>query len=194
MPIARIGPVILFFAHIPKTGGSSVEAYLRTKGAVALQFPRRLGWSKSTVQHMHARIHARLVPDDFADASFAVLRDPVDRMVSEYRHRVDRNARQRPFPDFVRAVFDAYERDPYIHDNHIRPQSEFLRDGMALFRIERGLGAVFDWIDTVTETDAVPRDHWEKRAVAPGVEVPDAIAAEIAEFYAADYAVLARLD
>jgi len=34
MPLARIADKLLFFAHIPKTGGSSVEAYLDAKGPV----------------------------------------------------------------------------------------------------------------------------------------------------------------
>ncbi len=193
MPLARIGEKILFFTHIPKTGGSSVEAYLDQKGAVALRFKRRLGWSETTAQHMEARIHTRLVPDGFFDASFAVLRDPVARMVSEYRYRRDRYEGQRAFPDWVRAAFDAYGRDEYVYDNHIRPQAEFLRQGMVLFRLEAGMQAVCDWIDRETGTPAATRDIWEKKSTSNKITVPDDLRDEINTFYKADYTVLDRM-
>ncbi|UWQ95278.1 sulfotransferase family protein [Rhodobacteraceae bacterium M385] len=190
MPLARIADKLLFFAHIPKTGGSSVETYLDAKGPVALRFKRRLGWSETTAQHMEARVHTRLVPDGFYDESFAVLRDPVARMVSEYRYRLDRFEGQRSFDDWVRAAFDAYGRDGYVYDNHIRPQAEFLRPGMVLFRLEMGMEAVFDWVDAVTGTETASREIWEKRSVANKIEVNDTIRDEIIAFYKADYAVL----
>jgi len=190
MPLARIADKLLFFAHIPKTGGSSVEAYLDAKGPVALRFRRRLGWSETTAQHMDARVHTKLVPDGFFDESFAVLRDPVARMVSEYRYRLDRFDGQRSFEDWVRAAFDAYRRDGHVYDNHIRPQAEFLRPGMVLFRLEMGLEPVFDWIDAITGTAPAPREIWEKRSVAAQVDVTDAIRDEINGFYAADFTVL----
>ncbi|MEX3016642.1 sulfotransferase family 2 domain-containing protein [Gymnodinialimonas hymeniacidonis] len=193
MPLARIGDRILFFAHIPKTGGSSVETYLDQKGAVALRFKRRMGWSETTAQHMEARIHTRLVPDGFFDASFAVLRDPVARMVSEYRYRRDRYERQRDFPAWVRAAFDAYGRDQYVFDNHIRPQTEYLRPGMVLFRLEAGMDAVCDWIDAETGTPPASRDIWEKKSATEKVAVPDDLRDEIIKFYEADYAVMDRM-
>jgi hypothetical protein len=193
MPLARIGDKILFFTHIPKTGGSSVEAYLDLKGAVALRFKRRMGWSETTAQHMEARIHTRLVPDGFYDASFAVLRDPVARMVSEYRYRCDRYDGQRPFPAWVRAAFDAYGRNPYVYDNHIRPQAEFLRPGMVLFRLEAGMREVCDWVDHATGTPPASRDIWEKKSATAKVDVPDDLRDEIIAFYRADYAVMDRM-
>ena len=193
MPLARIADKILYFAHIPKTGGSSVETYLEQKGAVALRFRRRMGWSKSTAQHMEARIHTRLVPDGFFDASFAVLRDPVARMVSEYKYRHDRYDGQRDFPAWVRAAFDAYGRDGYVYDNHIRPQAEFLRPGMVLFRLEAGMGEVCDWIDAITGTPSASRDIWEKKSVAANIVVPDDLRDEIIAFYEADYATMDRM-
>lgn len=193
MPLARISSKILFFAHIPKTGGSSVEAYLERKGSLALCFGRRLGWSATTAQHMDARLHARLVPRAFYDHGFAIVRDPVARMVSEYRYRVDRYPGQRAFPDWVRAAFDAYQSDPYVYDNHIRPQTEFLLPDMALFRFEEGLDRAFDWIDTVTDTPPADRRVWKKQSRAAHAVVPDDLASEIAQFYAEDYRLLRDL-
>ncbi|MEM6391156.1 MAG: hypothetical protein AAF825_15040, partial [Pseudomonadota bacterium] len=82
MPLARIGDKILFFAHIPKTGGTTVEAYLAKKGAIALRSKNRFGWAATSPQHMHAEVHIPFVPDAFFDVSFAVLRDPINRLRS----------------------------------------------------------------------------------------------------------------
>ena len=48
MPLAVIGDKVLYFAHIPKCGGSSVEAYLRAKGRLFLVHTRPQPWSKTS--------------------------------------------------------------------------------------------------------------------------------------------------
>jgi len=89
LPLAFINGVIVYFAHVPKTGGSSIEAYLRSKGRVGLLQKETLGWSRCTAQHIERRIYAELMLDTFADTGFAVVRDPLERLKSEYRYRVD---------------------------------------------------------------------------------------------------------
>lgn len=36
-------------------------------------------------------------------------------------------------------MIDGYAKDPYIIDNHLRPQVDFLSDGVEVFRIEDGI-------------------------------------------------------
>ena len=192
MPLARIGTIVMFFAHIPKTGGSSVETYLSRKGAVALRYPRRLGWSKTTAQHMDAAVHQALVPDAFIDCSFAVLRDPVARLISEYRYRADRRAGVPPFDVWVERMFSKYAQNPATQDNHIRPQVDFLRPGMRLFHLEDGLTPVFDWIDMQSGTSAADRDVWDKKSKSAAIELSADMRARIERFYHADIAQIAR--
>jgi len=193
MPLARIGGKILFFAHIPKTGGSSIEAYLSRKGSVALKFPRRLGWSKSTAQHMHAEIHRRLIPDGFYDHGFSVVRDPVARMASEFCFPEDRRTKGIDFDHWVADIFARHPERPYDLDNHIRPQHQFLCPGMTVFRFEDGLDKVFDWIDAVTDGVRAERDIWEKKSSSPPVIISPESRRLIETFYAEDMAVIAQL-
>lgn len=219
MPLARIGGTVLFFVHIPKTGGTSVEAYLRAKGPVALH-GTRADWSRCTPQHIHRELYAELAPPAFYDHGFAILRDPKARLISEFRMRVEpirpkfrpmgwaRMARNRAkglptyavrigrkveFLDFdawVERIFDAQRRDPYVKDNHIRPQVEFVDPAHRLFRLEAGLDPVFRWIDAVTGTPPAPGTFHERRSALVDVPCSPGTEARIREFYAADYALI----
>lgn len=197
MPLARIGQSLLFFVHIPKTGGSSIESYLAAKGSLALRHAKDLGWSKCSVQHIHAAIYRPLIRAGFYDHGFAILRDPVARLTSEYRYRAGQAARRAgkqmaPFDDWVARSFLHYERNPYVLDNHIRPQAEFVVPGLQLFRFEAGLEPVFDWIDDVTgDATAAPRE-WRLKTDAPEVDIAPATDAAIRAFYAVDYALMAQ--
>ena len=159
MPLARVGSALLFFAHIPKTGGTSVEAYLTAKGRMALHYSKSDAWLRCSPQHIHAEAYGALFPPGFFDHAFCVLRDPVARLKSEYRYRIGhaetRGKTIEPFDDWVPQVFRRFAKNPYMLDNHIRPQAQFLSPGMKLFRLEDGLDLVFDWIDAVTG-DATP--------------------------------------
>ena len=193
MPLARIADKILFFAHIPKTGGASIESYMAAKGQIALRYAFRQGWSRATSQHMHAEIHRRLVPEAFCDQSFTVLRDPMDRLQSEYRYQRDRGATQSDFNPWARLMLGLVQSNPYVMDNHLRPQAEFLRWNMRVFDFASGLDPVFDWIDSYTRTEPGPRDN--RRNVSQPHEVtpePDVVAS-VARVYAGDIALLRAL-
>lgn len=41
MPMAKFGDECIFFAHVPKTGGTSVEQYLQDRFADVVLFDRR---------------------------------------------------------------------------------------------------------------------------------------------------------
>ena len=69
MPIFRIGDTLHYYAHVPKCGGSSVEAYLRTRfGSLAflntryLDLPEQARWTRSSPQHMALADLHRLIP------------------------------------------------------------------------------------------------------------------------------------
>lgn len=139
---------------------------------------------------MDSHIHSKLVPREFYDHSFAVFRDPVSRIVSEYRYRAAGKANPKPFDDWVKAAFDRYGRDEYTFDNHIKPQADFVVPDTKLFRFEDGLAQVFDWVDEATGTE--PADHgiWENRSAKLKVAVSDAIRGDIERFYAVDYRMI----
>jgi hypothetical protein len=76
--------------------------------------------------------------------AFAVVRDPYDRIESEYFYR----SRHQPYlPNFSRWVMQSLERlkkDPFHLDNHLMPQTAFIDSGVTLYRFEDGLQKVAD--------------------------------------------------
>lgn len=80
------------FIHVPKTGGVSVLRYLDpVKDLVKVQDLRdaagleRTGWDDN---HYTYNVTLESLPADFNPTVFGVIRNPFDRMVSMYTHRV----------------------------------------------------------------------------------------------------------
>jgi hypothetical protein len=191
MPLIRHRDKIVFFVHIPKTGGTSVEDAMAQAGAsVALRAGTRFnGFMKTTFQHLDAQIHTQVIPPDFFDYAFATVRHPVSRLVSEYFYRRRRGFAKMPFDRWVNAVIDGYAKDPYIIDNHLRPQVDFLSDGVEAFRIEDGIDKPLTRAAEVlgiTLKDANP--HSNRRKKNKPVDWVPITRDRVLDFYAADFA------
>ncbi len=82
MPLATWNGITIFFAHVPKTGGSSVEDYLaRRFGPLCIiDRNKRSGVAGTGLivpsTHLAAEDLAELLPHDLT-YSFAVVRDPL---------------------------------------------------------------------------------------------------------------------
>lgn len=203
MPLARINGRILHFVHIPKTGGSSVNSYLRARSALALYSRWPVDWMRVSPQHLHRRVERTLLPDGFSDAQFTILRDPVSRLVSEYRYRAARLAERGEaaggavewhdggrfdggFDAWAGRVLDDWKGDPWLYDNHIRPQTEFWHAGLKTFLFEDGLTPVFAWIDKVAGLPASAEVPHENPGAPVPVEMSEATLTRIRRFYRAD--------
>ncbi len=193
MPLARINDKLVFFAHIPKTGGSSLENWLSKVGVLAFKHRKPIGAMRCTPQHMHAELFEPLIKGRFVDARFAVLRDPLERMISEYGYRcAQREANGKSaqsFETWARRAMRLARDDAYFLDNHIRPQAEFVSTGMTLFRYEEGLGKVTAWLETLCGVNGPPLEH-KLRTDEARPDVSDALRGEIEAFYAADKALI----
>ncbi|MFT7134448.1 sulfotransferase family 2 domain-containing protein [Sulfitobacter sp.] len=216
MPLAKINGRLLHFIHIPKTGGSAVSSYLRAKGPMALYSRERVDWSKSTPQHIELATQNVLIPDGFADHCFAILRDPFDRLLSEYRYRALRRNQVENLPDsigpsdkltvefdwdaafhgtfdeWVREIFSGQASDPYLCDNHVRPQADFIGRAATVFLFEDGLEQVFNWIDHVTDTEraAVKLDRNASSQFA--IEMLDTTRKMISTYYHEDFLLIEK--
>lgn len=222
MPLCRIADKVLYFAHIPKTGGSSIEAYMAEKGPVALRVNRTHGWSATTPQHIPARLFSKMVPDAFYDLGFAVLRDPEAKILSTFKMRISKDhalwnpltwlglawARARgreayairfwklrlslDFDTWLRLALIWQRKNPYIYDGHLLPQVDYMHPGQKIFLFEDGIDQVFRWIDAVTGTEPIPGSFHEKKAKSHTVAGSAASRALIRKVYAEDYALIAR--
>lgn len=194
----------LLFVHIPKTGGTSVEAALRPHCTEFLYdrgfHSERLRFSRCSAQHFHWAALQALFPNDFFSLKFAVVRDPVARIVSEYRFRQGLRPRSRRntrppgsgrepegFGPWLRYAFDLYRKAPYAFDNHIRPQVAFVADGVEVFRLEDGLDPCFARLSEHLGIDITPPPRPLQTSKTDPVTPGDDDIALIREFYAADY-------
>ena len=159
MPFFRASEKLVYFAHLPKCAGSAVERYLRQRfGAIGFvdehffSLPNSLHWSRSSAQHVPASILDRLFPAGFYDASFAVVRHPVDRLVSEFHYLRDHLLRIDPsesFSAWISQIDGAVAANPWLYDNHLRPMTEMVPVGATVFRLEDGLERIIPYLDAL---------------------------------------------
>lgn len=165
MPLYRRGSKLYYFAHVPKCGGQSVEAYLAKRwGQPAFlhndfydRAPHKK-WSRSSPQHILWDDFKRLIPEDWIDASFAVVRHPLARLVSEYNFLV--RARQVipegvGFVEWLSEMRQLMKRRPFSYDNHLRSQVEFVPEGARVTKLEDGLDRIVEIIDEISGQQAV---------------------------------------
>jgi hypothetical protein len=195
MPLIVANGKRIFFAHVPKTGGSSVEEYLIRRFGGRLSLRDVTHWAGERKRglialstHLTARDLDDVLPHD-TDHLFAVVRDPLSRMQSQYRFQ-DGNSKTRAFgfSTWLRIMFAACEIDPRIYQNHIRPQGDLVREGSEVFRLEDGFDGMIAWLDEVTGSTAPEMEvrHLLKRPPEP-IAMSREDAGLIAEFYRGDY-------
>ncbi|MBO9436728.1 sulfotransferase family 2 domain-containing protein [Ruegeria sp. R13_0] len=194
MPVISTPKGQLFFAHVPKTGGSSVEEYLKRRfgGRLSLiDHNKREGIVGtgliSPATHLTAIDLAELIPDVIY--SFAVVRDPLTRLQSEYRFQTGASRMSRfGFSTWLRIVVAACNLDARIYHNHIRPQSDLVPKEAETFHFEDGFDTIIGRLDEVTETTAPTEKmgHLLKRTREPITLTVEDVNL-IADFFAVDY-------
>jgi hypothetical protein len=158
VPFFRHNNRLIFFFHVPKCGGTSIENALSTSG-LTLGFMDRgwwhsgkQKWSQSSPQHILYRDFARLMNLQMFDFHFTCVRDPVARFLSAYNH----NREFGLIPRFlgVAAFLSKMEkrRDFFVYrfDNHFVPAAELVPDGCKVFHLESGLDEMERWLREVT--------------------------------------------
>lgn len=186
MPFFKTSQKLIYFAHVPKCAGSTVEQYLRRRfGALAfadehfLSLPQSWHWSRSSAQHVPVTILERLFPSDFFDAAFAVVRHPVERLVSEFHYLRDHLQRIAPtegFSSWVAQLERAVGDNPWLYDNHLRPMMDLVPEGATVFRLEDGLDRIIPYLDALVGPSDQPLalDHLLARDPTSPKVVPTA--------------------
>jgi hypothetical protein len=159
MPIVRIDSKILYFCHIPKCGGASIEEYLYIVSEGNLGFfdndhtthAKDSVWSSSSPQHIDGISLARLFPKGIIDEYFVVTRNPFDRFISAYKFQ---KYKEKSFTfDDVNRFADSLSLEKINKlgwaDNHFLPQFKFLAPGAKTtsFKLEEGLDRVKIFLD-----------------------------------------------
>lgn len=167
MPIVRTASKLMYYAHVPKCGGSAVEAYLQERFQTVAFLdkkhhkpPAPHRWSRTSPQHIHLEVLNRLFPEGFFDQSFAVVRHPLARIVSAYHFQLEVEqspAARTGFSQWLDTLPEIMEKDPFAFDNHIRPMVELVPKDAKIFHLEHGLDAIVPWLDALIGDTTGPR-------------------------------------
>ncbi len=145
----------LLFIHIPKTGGTSIEKAMSKVGNLCFSshaIPMAL---KVPPEHFTWSDCAALFPQGYFDYSFTVIRNPYDRIESEYRMRAILNSQglwgaSPRFSIWLANSIQQSGRDRQMLANHFRPQADFLGSGVHVFRYEDGLEKIVNHVGQQT--------------------------------------------
>lgn len=182
MPICRADDKWIYFAHVPKCAGTSIERYLDARfGALGLRdgnFAKRspiAAWSLSPPQHMPEAVRRDLLPDTLFDGIFATVRHPAMRLRSAFLFQ--REVEQAlppnmPFHKWLDTLPRALALDPYALHGHLRPMTEFVPETAEVFRVEKGLTPVVAWLNDVTGTQDGPREIGQFNVLETRISTP----------------------
>lgn len=148
MPIFYTDKTAVLYIHVPKTGGSSIEALFLASGYDHYFLHTRHSAMTRTLRCSPQHYHADLLEACFDlarfDLIFMTVRHPVARMLSEYKMRMPDG--QDPDP-WVHKMLDRVRDDPFLLDNHLRPQVAFHVPGAQVFRQEDRFDA--EWAENM---------------------------------------------
>jgi len=156
MPISNTHK--LCFVHIPKSAGSSVETALDMKHLECLYTHYKYKLYSVTAQHLYLSEICKEIPESEKYDIFTVVRNPFDRLVSEYKHYHKnwwaREFFNKNFDEFVNTVFSlSKEERIFKFDNHLEPQVNFLNRpdlNVNVFKFEE-LPVLEQWLSEKTK-------------------------------------------
>lgn len=95
---------------------------------------------------MHKQIIIETLDLSRFDLIFTVMRNPIDRMRSEFAWRhpgfLDEVFTEKQVEDWWFYHKELFRRDPFHLDNHFRPQTDFILPKAKVFRFEADLDSV----------------------------------------------------
>lgn len=128
----------ILFIHIPKNGGTSIEKVLfpKHKFLDELDLTNHYGWDNKLgwLNHLTLEEIIKLKPDfDFRSFNiFTIIRNPWDRMLSEYCWKCSISNLPISFSEFVKSVYlgdieyiQKFYKTPVAFQQHIKPQSRY---------------------------------------------------------------------
>lgn len=151
MPFIEKGARRILFVHIPRTGGTTVEHWLRTLAPLRFFTYGIPPSMRITPQHLTRNDLVDIFGDGFFDYKFALVRNPFRRLESEYKLHALRGQKGfyggfQKFSAWLETNLDAVGKNRHHADNHFRPQCDFLGDDVQVFRYEDGVAAAIEQV------------------------------------------------
>jgi hypothetical protein len=142
--------------HIPKTGGTSIEDWLKTQKSFKehLYMKQPPNGFSCTPQHLAYTTIRDVFSSAFPEFSyqFAIVRNPYERLESEFFYR--RKLKQlrlgdnpeKYFSSWVCTMLKEVKKQPHLLDNHLRPQVEFISKEVEVFYFEDGISDIMNQV------------------------------------------------
>ncbi|ETX13231.1 hypothetical protein OCH239_12700 [Roseivivax halodurans JCM 10272] len=166
MPLFKAADRLVYYAHVPKCGGSAIAYYLIDRfGPLGFydsfyhDRPDETPWTRTSPQHVDVRALETLLPARFFDAMFAVVRHPVPRTVSTYHFQREVEKRipdETSFSEWLKGLEDK-GTPRFEYDNHVLPMDQLVPEGATIFHLEHGLDGLVHWCDLLTGRKDGPR-------------------------------------
>jgi hypothetical protein len=199
MPVYRINGKNILFIHVPKTGGTSVERFLSLHSDASLQSegkkllkPTRGGLMSRSLplQHFHAEILRNMFSSTFFDYAFLIVRDPLQRLASEYRHSVNLGHvdAKLGFNSWSALMLALACFAPHLRNNHFLPQFEFHCFDAEIFRFEDGMDSILIRLAERLGVENPRNIPHERKVDFADVTVSTATEARVKRVFAKDYA------
>lgn len=192
------GERTFLFIHVPKTGGTALEAYFSKIGLKGYFDPPN---------YMPVRPYLKVPPAHYDYGycnrlfnldnlySFAVVRHPVKRIVSEYKWAREKmtlpeQVARMDFAAYIRYMLEQYRRDENIAAGHFKPQIRFVGEKVTkIFKYEVGLDNVVRQVlrDVGLTSEGLPALPVVNKSSAATVVPSAEDIALIREVYAEDF-------
>lgn len=143
--------MLIYFAHVPKAAGTTIENYICEQYGEVFLLNRKWAGINSkypeigrvSPQHLTFEAARQYMPRD-PDWSFALVRNPFDRILSEYRMHQRAKRKRRHLAKFgqefdVNLLLSAMAIDRMVFDNHLRPQTELVPSDAEFYKLEDGV-------------------------------------------------------
>ena len=144
MPFVEYKGSRILFIHIPRTGGTTVESWLRSLGPVHFFSTEIPAFSKCTPQHYRTSNFRKPFEEAYFTYIFTIVRNPYDRIESAYRFLATNQGSNffKYWPSFsvrLEKNLNLQKSNAFHLDNHLRPQWEFVGSQVYIFKHEDGL-------------------------------------------------------
>jgi len=149
MPLFSAKSDSILFYHIPKTGGTTIES-VYALGDIPLFSKKGRDYFVISGQHLDVEQLSEFGLTNLASKSFCIVRDPLDRLISEYFHRtkeVKFFGRFVTFSTFVYLVDLLVKYLPRVWDNHLLPQVRFIDSQTKVYKFEDGFQKICESIE-----------------------------------------------
>lgn len=140
MPISHTKKAV--FVHIPKTAGTTIEQAMGMLNTESLYTTKYNEKYKVCMQHLYGSEIRELLPETINYFWFTIVRNPFDRLISEYHHVNSTNCRAKKFKDidfdkFITTGLTLPVEDRlFLFDRHLEPQVKFISSDIKVYNFE----------------------------------------------------------